>query len=35
LDVSELKRQATAAPDQVLRCEECGRILVRTESSGL
>jgi len=35
LDVSELKRQATAAPDQVLRCEECGRILVRTDSSGL
>ena len=35
LDVSELKRQATAAPDQVLRCEECGRILVRTDNSGL
>ena len=35
LDMSELKRQATAAPDDVLRCEECGRILVRTENSGL
>lgn len=35
LDMSELKRHANAAPDQVLRCEECGRILVRTEQSGL
>lgn len=35
LDMTELKRHANAAPDQVLRCEECGRILVRTEQSGL
>ncbi len=35
LDNTELKRHATAAPDAVLRCEECGRILVRTEQSGL
>ncbi|NLA28661.1 MAG: nucleic acid-binding protein [Propionibacterium sp.] len=35
LDVSEVKRQAAAAPDDLLRCEECGRILVRTENSGL
>lgn len=35
LDNTELKRHATAAPDAVLRCEECGRILVRTEHSGL
>jgi len=35
LDMSELKKHANAAPDLVLRCEECGRILVRTEQSGL
>lgn len=35
LDVSELKRHAHASPDEVLRCEECGRILVRTDNSGL
>lgn len=35
LDVSELKRHATASPSEVLRCEECGRILVRTDQSGL
>lgn len=35
LDVSELKRQAARPFDQVLRCEECGRILVRTDNSGL
>ena len=35
LDMSELKKHATASPDLVLRCEECGRILVRTEQSGL
>ena len=33
--MSELKKHATASPDLVLRCEECGRILVRTEQSGL
>ena len=31
----ELSRFATAAPDEVLRCEECRRILVRTAESGL
>lgn len=35
LDVSELKRHANAVPAEVLRCEECGRILVRTDQSGL
>lgn len=35
LDVSELKRARAAAPAEVLRCEECGRILVRTAESGL
>lgn len=35
LDHTELKRHATASADEVLRCEECGRILVRTEQSGL
>lgn len=35
LDNTELKKHATAAADAVLRCEECGRILVRTEHSGL
>lgn len=35
LDVSELKRHANAEPSEVLRCEECGRILVRTDQSGL
>ncbi|MFP5345633.1 MAG: zinc ribbon domain-containing protein [Actinomycetes bacterium] len=31
----ELGRIRSAAPDEVLRCEECGRILVRTADSGL
>ncbi|MGI5951284.1 MAG: zinc ribbon domain-containing protein, partial [Brooklawnia sp.] len=35
LDVSVLKRLANAAPSELLRCEECGRILVRTDQSGL
>lgn len=35
LDNTELKRHATANPSEVLRCEECGRILVRTDQSGL
>lgn len=30
-----LNRIRDAAPDEVLRCEECGRILVRTPESGL
>ncbi len=32
---SDLGAMAAAAPDMVLRCEECGRILVRTYESGL
>lgn len=32
---SALNRIRDAAPDEVLRCEECGRILVRTPESGL
>lgn len=32
---SELARIRTTAPDQVVRCDECRRILVRTAESGL
>ncbi|MGC9667184.1 zinc ribbon domain-containing protein [Planosporangium sp. 12N6] len=32
---SELSRVKTAPADEVVRCEECGRIMVRTEESGL
>lgn len=32
---TELSRARTAAADEVLRCEDCGRILVRTADSGL
>ncbi|HEY0558647.1 MAG TPA: C4-type zinc ribbon domain-containing protein [Frankiaceae bacterium] len=35
LQGSELGRVRTAAPDAVVRCDECGRILVRTAESGL
>jgi predicted nucleic acid-binding Zn-ribbon protein len=35
VNANELRDYATAAPDEVLRCEECGRILVRTAESGL
>lgn len=35
LNTVDLGRFRDAAPDEVLRCEECGRILVRTEESGL
>jgi predicted nucleic acid-binding Zn-ribbon protein len=35
LDASALSRIANAAPAEVVRCEECGRILVRTPESGL
>jgi uncharacterized protein len=35
LDPSELARIKTLADDEVLRCEECQRILVRTSESGL
>ncbi len=32
---ADLNRYRAAAPDEVLRCEECNRILVRTAESGL
>lgn len=35
LSGSERSRVKSTAPDEVVRCEECGRILVRTEESGL
>jgi len=35
LNTVDLARIRTAAPDEVLRCEECRRILVRTPESGL
>jgi predicted nucleic acid-binding Zn-ribbon protein len=35
LDASELSRIRSADPDEVIRCEECQRILVRTDESGL
>lgn len=35
LDAAELQRHRDAKPSDVLRCEECGRILVRTSESGL
>ena len=35
VNIAELQEFAAAAEDDVLRCEECSRILVRTASSGL
>jgi predicted nucleic acid-binding Zn-ribbon protein len=35
LNAGDLARIRVAAPDEVLRCEECRRILVRTPESGL
>ncbi len=35
LNTTDLVRIRDAAPDEVLRCEECRRILVRTADSGL
>lgn len=35
LNPGDLSRIREAAPDEVLRCEECRRILVRTAESGL
>ncbi|RJO69033.1 hypothetical protein D5S18_30605 [Nocardia panacis] len=35
LDRGELARIAKAAPDAVVRCPECGAIMVRTKESGL
>jgi predicted nucleic acid-binding Zn-ribbon protein len=35
LDASELSRIRSAPADEVIRCEECQRLLVRTDESGL
>jgi uncharacterized protein len=35
LNSGDLNQIRTAAPDEVVRCEECRRILVRTPESGL
>ncbi|MFI0418298.1 zinc ribbon domain-containing protein [Spongiactinospora sp. 9N601] len=35
LSIADLNRIRSAAPDEVVRCEECRRILVRTAESGL
>ena len=35
LNATELSKARAAEPDEVLRCEECRRILVRTNESGL
>ncbi len=35
INAADLRRFAAAAEDEVLRCEECDRILVRTADSGL
>ena len=35
IDKGELARIAAAPEDEVLRCPECGAILLRTKESGL
>ena len=35
INAADLRGFTAAPPDEVLRCEECGRILVRTPESGL
>jgi uncharacterized protein len=35
VNAADLRAFSAAADDQVLRCEECGRILIRTAQSGL
>lgn len=35
INSADLRTFASAAEDEVLRCEECGRILIRTINSGL
>ena len=35
INAADLRRFAATAPDEVIRCEECDRILVRTPESGL
>ena len=35
VNAADLRAFSAAAEDEVLRCEECGRILIRTAQSGL
>ncbi|MGD0687567.1 MAG: C4-type zinc ribbon domain-containing protein, partial [Streptosporangiaceae bacterium] len=35
MNTVDLNSIRAAAPDEVLRCEECRRILIRTDESGL
>lgn len=35
VNAADLRAFADAAPDDVLLCEECGRILIRTSRSGI
>jgi uncharacterized protein len=35
VNAAELAHIVASEPDEVLRCEECGRILVRTQESGI
>jgi uncharacterized protein len=35
INAADLRAFSAAAEDEVLRCEECGRILIRTSQSGL
>ena len=35
LTAADLTRYRAASPEEVLRCEECDRILVRTPESGI
>lgn len=35
VNAADLRAIAAASADEVIRCEECGRILIRTENSGL
>lgn len=35
INAAELRQFAAAPEDEILRCEECGRILIRTANSGL
>ena len=35
INAADLRAFSAAADDEVLRCEECGRILIRTAQSGL
>jgi predicted nucleic acid-binding Zn-ribbon protein len=35
INAADLRVFSAAPEDEVLRCEECGRILIRTPQSGL